>query len=463
MTGYVKIISLVSLLAAFLILAAGCGPSKSIKGSANKAAIQTELEMISETTLRVTYVTGSPSAELFFSRTPDKQRQERWAALDENIIIEHRNGIDVIKHINGEKITSFSFHVPMTYTHLPKDYAPFMPYRENGVLIHSGRFQTCLSVCESDEAQKVFPMSFLVPETEHIILFGEVLSETTSWIDTNDGTMIYVGRGDSIETDFVISIVDPLLPDDVQKPLNELFPDLMAYFANRLGGLDQKPMLFASFDRYAKPDGNPLSNNFSSQGGVLPGQVFMHFSGDAWFEDEDIRGTETTGFLLWFFAHEAGHLYQRGADYFPTDGEAWIHEGGADAFAAIALADLKSISPAYITRRKNEAIELCLKGLEAGSLEGAAERGDFKNLYSCGMIIQLAIDKSVRAKSQGQSDLYDIWALFLEQVKAGQPWSQKTFLELVETHADKDTTGLAMSIIAADKGLTSERLIKAIE
>ena len=105
MTGYVKIISLVSLLAAFLILAAGCGPSKSIKGSANKAAIQTELEMISETTLRVTYVTGSPSAELFFSRTPDKQRQERWAALDENIIIEHRNGIDVIKHINGEKIT----------------------------------------------------------------------------------------------------------------------------------------------------------------------------------------------------------------------------------------------------------------------------------------------------------------------------------------------------------------------
>ena len=79
------------------------------------------------------------------------------------------------------------------------------------------------------------------------------------------------------------------------------------------------------------------------------------------------------------------------------------------------------------------------------------------------MIIQLAIDKSVRAKSQGQSDLYDIWALFLEQVKAGQPWSQKTFLELVETHADKDTAGLAMSIIAADKGLTSERLIKAIE
>lgn len=463
MAGHVKITSLVSILVALVILAVGCRPAKPNKNLIDSTDIQITLEITSAETLRVTYMTGPPSEELFFNRTPDKQRQERWVAVNENIIIENRNGIDVIKHINGEKFTTVSFEVPMTYTHLPKDYAPFMPYRENGMLIHSGRFQTCLSVCDSDEAQEVFPMSLLVPKAERVILFGEVLNKTTSWIDKNDGTMIYVGRGDSIETDFVISIVDPFLPDDVHKPLNDLFPDLMAYFANRLGRLEQKPMLFASLDRYSKPDGNPLSNNFSSQGGVLPGQVFMHFSGDAWFENEDIRGPETTGFLLWFFAHEAGHLYQRGADYFPTDSDAWIHEGGADAFAAIALAELKSISPAYITRRKQEAIELCLKGLEAGPLEGAAKRGDFDLLYKCGMVIQLAIDKAVRDKSKGQSDLFDIWALFLEEVKEGKPWSQKTFLELVETHVNKDTHDFAISIITAETHLSPERLKAAID
>jgi len=115
------------------------------------------------------------------------------------------------------------------------------------MLIHSGRFQLCLTVCASDDDLIAFPMSISFPKTERIILLGDVLHEATSWIDTNDGTMIYVGRADSIETDFVISIVDPFLPDDVRKPLDKLFPELMAYYANRLGVLEQKPMLYASY------------------------------------------------------------------------------------------------------------------------------------------------------------------------------------------------------------------------
>jgi len=462
MAGFVRHSGRLTRVFILLILTAACSPTKPVKAPLQKADIQTTLEMISEVTLRVTYIAPYEATELFFKRTPDSQRQKRWSSLTDKIVIEHRGDVDVIKHIDGAGFTKVSFDVPMTYTHLPKDYAPFMPYRDNGMLIHSGRFQLCLTVCASDDDLIAFPMSISFPKTERIILLGDVLHEATSWIDTNDGTMIYVGRADSIETDFVISIVDPFLPDDVRKPLDKLFPELMAYYANRLGVLEQKPMLYASFDRYSKPDGNPLSNNFSNQGGVLPGQVFMHFSGDAWFEDEDIRGAETTGFLLWFFAHEAGHLYQRGADYFPSDDDAWIHEGGADAFAAIGLLDLKAVSPAYVTKRKTDAIEQCLKGLEKGPLDMAADRGAFDLLYSCGMVIQLSIDKALRDNSNGQSDLFDIWALFLKEVKAGKPWTQKTFLDIVKTHAGLDVHGLATSIILADTSLTSERLKEAI-
>ena len=282
------------------------------------------------------------------------------------------------------------------------------------------------------------------------------------WDDVKDGTMIYVGPSNPVETDYVIALVDPALPRDIQGPLDELIPQLMAYYVDKLGALASKPMLFASLDRHSGPDGNPNSNSFSSQGGTLPGQVFMHFAGDAWFEDEAVRGPNITGSLEWFFAHEAGHIYQRGSEHFSDKNEAWIHEGGADAFAALALSQLGKATPDYIQKRKNEAIESCLEGLKKGPLNTAADRGDFGLMYNCGMVVQLAVDKAVRQKSNGTSDLFTVWADFLVKVKGGNPWNTTTFLDTVETHGGSDVRALSENIIAAKETLTSAQLHNTI-
>jgi len=460
---YEKKNNLLIMLIAFIFMG-GCTPSQPTitQSSESTSEIQTNLEVVSDSTLRVSFASSRPIKELFFKRTPDAQRMTRWMSLDDTILIEHKNGVDIIKHSEGASFSKASFDVPMTYTVLPKDYAPFMPYRKNGILIHSGRFQICAEICD-DNNSATFPMSISFPKPERLILLGKNLTEATSWTDMQDGTMIYIGHSTATETDYVLSIVDPYLPDDVKEPLSALFPQLMAYYADRLGALAQKPMLFASFDRYAKPDGNPNSNSFSTQGGTLPGQVFMHFTGDAWFEEKSVRGQEMTESLLWFFAHESGHLYQRATKYSPSDADAWIHEGGADAFATLALLDLNAVSSDYVDERINKAIKLCLKGLSKGRLDSAAKRGDFDILYTCGMTIQLAVDKAIRQKSNGQSDLFDLWALFLRDVEAGKPWNQITFLDLVETQAGVDARNLAMSIISADTSLSFELLKTAVQ
>lgn len=434
---------IIAIFASLILL--GCSPAIN---RATFPTVQTSLEINTDDFLSVEYLASRPIKQLFLKRTPDKQRATRWISPDGAFAIEHTDKVDVIKRIDGKSFERATFNIPMTYTVLPKDYAPFMPYRKAGMLIHSGRFHVCLTKCDDENGQQNFPMKITAPISESLILSGETLTGTQIWNDVKDGTMIYIGPSKPLETEYVIALVDPALPRDIQAPLDELFPQLMAYYVDKLGALDSKPMLFASLDRHSGPDGNPNSNSFSSQGGTLPGQVFMHFSGDAWFEDEAARGPNITGFLEWFFAHEAGHLYQRGSEYISDENDAWIHEGGADAFAVLALSQLDKATPDYIRKRKTEAFESCTEGLKKGPLDTAADRGDFDLMYNCGMIIQLMIDKAVRQKSNDSSDLFTVWADFLAKVKQGNAWNSATFLDTVKTHAGSEVRALSENIIS---------------
>src|SRR3970040_2762518 len=106
----------------------------------------------------------------------------------------------------------------------------------------------------------------------------------------------------------------------------------MALYEVELGRLPSRPMLYASREERFPGGG------YGYQGGTLPGQVFMHVYGrsDA-FATRDFADRMDS-----FFAHEAAPLYQR----FPSlagQGDSWIHEGGADAMALLALARLGEI------------------------------------------------------------------------------------------------------------------------
>jgi len=110
--------------------------------------------------------------------------------------------------------------------------------------------------------------------------------------------------------------------------------------------------------------------------------------------------------------------------------QAWIHEGGADAFAALSVARLGG-TQAYVDRRIGKAVGACAKGLRAlgdRPLNASAEAGAFDNYYQCGLLMQLAVDAEVRRTSRGKRDLFDVWADFLAGVRAGGAWDQDAFV-----------------------------------
>jgi len=78
------------------------------------------------------------------------------------------------------------------------------------------------------------------------------------------------------------------------------------------------------------------------QGGVLPGQVFMH-----WFGKVFEGGVEKYE-VVRFFAHEIAHLYQGDNHYSRNQADYWIHEGAADLMASILLQEHLPEAAAYV-------------------------------------------------------------------------------------------------------------------
>ena len=427
----------------------GCSELDDVSTKDSTTVVAT-LDLSARNTLSLRYETAQPVESLSLQRVPDGQRETRWRFEDQDFILRHdgETKTDMIMRKDGAPFKTVTVMVPTTYTQFPKDYAPFMPYREAGLLIHSGRFQACPERCGDDA--RSFPMTLVAPKDEHILIFGEVLEESTvSWDDTNDGTMVYVGSAKPVETEHVISIVDPALPSAFRSSLDQFFPLLMRHHAERLGSLRAKPMLFAALDQNTKPDGDPKSSNFSSQGGTLPGQVFMHLAGDGWLEPSSGWSVKIKGSISWFFAHEAAHLYQQRELADPDIEHYWIHEGGANALAALSLMELKTDLSGYVQARLNDDAARCADGLKDGPLGSAGARGAFDLYYSCGMLIQLTADAEIRRYSNGKRSLYDAWVEFMDRVATGDPWDAATFLDVLTKEGAINATLLAEEMLSA--------------
>lgn len=109
------------------------------------------------------------------------------------------------------------------------------------------------------------------------------------------------------------------------------------------------------------------------------------------------------------------------------DVAAWLHEGGADAMAALALAGRGEAELAYVQNREREAEAACATGLETSPLNEATVAGNFDLHYQCGLVFWLALDKNLR--DADHNGLNDLNRLFFSKVRTGEPWNEATFLE----------------------------------
>jgi hypothetical protein len=298
-----------------------------------------------------------------------------------------------------------------------------------------------------------FQLSLQPPEGAHAVFDGQVVG-VVRFEDGDDGTNLYVGRSVPVETDAVVAVIDEAFPAATRARLASLLPRLMAFYAGELGALPTRPMLFASRDETSAGGG------YGFQGGTLPGQVFMHLYG----RNPAFATPAFAERLDWFFAHEAAHMYQR-YPRLEDAGDSWIHEGGADAMAAVALQALGVIDANGVKAKLQSAVDRCGAGIAEHPLRQAHMQGSFETFYACGFVMQMAADAAARRASRGRCGLMCLWSEFQARVAAGAPWSTDTFIAAVGVHTDAGTThflrAVAETVPAHPQAMLREGLGKA--
>lgn len=373
-------------------------------------SVQIAIRPLSPQSWEASYRLPHPATRLVFARNPDDSRVRFWRVADpafEIVSVDHE---ELIRRRDGKPFTTTVVRLTPDYVDLPKDYAPFSPFSDGGMLFHSGRFFACPDKCGSDPS---WSMRFTGSAKTEILVHGHVKSGDAWWTDKDDGTNVYIGPAKPIETPHVLAIVDAGLPEPVRAPLSSIFPRFMDYFAAHIAPLDTKPMLFASYEPI-------FAHGRGSQGGTLPGQVFIHYYGAGW--PERMAKPDFAYQVAFFFAHEAGHLHQ--GKLIETS---WINEGGADAFAYRALEALIPDARHYLDAKLSAARNGCAAALTKSSLADAMKAGEIDMLYQCGLVINERVDRSLRT-ADGRSDgVFSVWKLY----RAGGHGDEPTYLAAI--------------------------------
>ncbi|MCF6439736.1 hypothetical protein L1077_09865 [Pseudoalteromonas luteoviolacea] len=384
--------------------------------------IATIIEKNQESTWRVTYKINKPIKKLVFKRTPDNSRVKRWKPDNPHYVInfDKHNSQESITRKDGRPFTEVKIKLTPTYTPLPKEYAPFSPFSDGGMLLHSGRFFACASTCADNT--NAWPIAIKAP-FNHIIVDGKVYKNNVQWIGKDSGQKVYVGHEAPIEDAHFVSLIDGRLPPTLKKHIEKDLPKLMDFFADKMGTLDYRPALFASFSE--TNDGR-----YGHQGGTLSDQIFLH-----WYGEKAIEKVNSES-IFWFFSHEVAHLYQKQGSDIENPSEAWLHEGAAEFLAGVASANVAN-NTSLLSEKIVTAQRHCLEGLKQEPSYIRAVKSNSRLHYNCGLVLINEINHAL-VKENKQLDIFDTWQSFNQQIESGKPASVATFLNGIQPHLSSE-------------------------
>ena len=149
--------------------------------------------------------------------------------------------------------------------------------------------------------------------------------------------------------------------------------------------------------------------------------------------------------LAWHLAHEAGHMYQR--QIVAEKKEAWwIHEGSAEASAAIALrasdASMATFAESQIATARKE----CGTGLEGKTLHEVSATSGRNVPYTCGLILNLSIDAAVRSATSADG-LFAVWRNYIARVKGGAAPGEVAYFAAIREVANAEVAELVQKMV----------------
>lgn len=347
------------------------------------------------------WVLGEPVRELVFERQSVPFRARLFEVLTPGYRIQKRGDVEVLT-TDGVPASTITVRFPEYSEWLEKEYEFFQTFSDGSVAIYTGHL-VARPGQESDDCESCFirAFRFVAQPGVSIIVDGERQPSPVDWFDAHgQGRYVYFGALEPVESEEMISVVDPALPDWLESETRRALPRLFEIYTKRLGvALPERPTILFSWDESEQP-------GTSSGGGTLPGQIQLTVHGTGWRE----RSDEAMLHLFHFLAHEAVHLWNGQVIHYPDSPDSWMHEGSAEALAERALLDLGLIDEERLLAYQTTALNACLRGIDGKPLREADRNRKFDLYYSCGNVLALVTEASMPAPN-----LFDFWRALIDR------------------------------------------------
>ena len=374
-------------------------------------------------TWSATYELTEPATMLRFANNTNLFRTGAWEVATDGVELVVHDGFEVIRASDGALFERVKISVPHQPQHLDRDYEFHVPFTDGSVLLYTGHFEV-----QTDAGPLTTNLSLSGRDGEHIYIHGAAYDEVTVRYERDGfGTYAYFGNAEPIETDDVVALIDPGLPQWIREENERYLPQLFALYTERLGfKLDSRPMVFFSYI-----EGVDGMSNFS--GGALNGMIQMTVMGRDWAER---KGSESFERLIAFLAHESVHLWNRPSGRGAiAPGSAWMHEGGADALSFSALAELGVTDRAGVLMRHERALKQAATRLVGASVRESGTPELSMNFYQAGSALALATELAVQ-QANPELDLFDFWRELLTAARTnGSTYQEADYYALADRMA----------------------------
>lgn len=219
----------------------------------------------------------------------------------------------------------------------------------------------------------------------------------------------YIGNLASKAHDRFNLILDPMLPNWIQKAYLKAIPEFYNYYENSTRAkLSFSPVFIVNF--------KPGNMRPRLDGGAINKQIAINILGDGWEQSPE----ENLNNVLSLLAHEMAHLWNSQHWTLANTDQVWMSEGGANYFSRNALLDFKYISrDEYIKNFKSQA-DTCIKALNGGSVNNLHYRSD---AYVCGEVIY-----QLSALMIGATNNLEVWNKIVSDGDVLN-YSEKSFIQ----------------------------------
>jgi len=282
-----------------------------------------------------------------------------------------------------------------------------------------------------DGQQMPLPIKVITNNT--LIVNGQYESDGEVKLTIQGGApYVYTGPGRiSIGSSF-IGVVDSGLPSWILENFDDDLAQLFDFYEGAFGSAlpKQSTLLFA----FGGSDEPGLSNT----GGVLPGgQIVLDVSGELMMTAEP----RIAGYLKWFLAHEAAHLFQTNFELknYSNQSDSWINEGGANAMVDVAFIRMDGIDEGVRQRRMGQAYDACVQAIQDSNMTKLIQQND-QSHYDCGQVLWWISDAAI-----SQADIFGIWT---EMVTSVTVEGQSSY--------DRELFFATLERLGADMGIMSD-------